>query len=365
LKEQLADFARRYPRNEKGGILLGTRSGGTAEVLAAVFPPQAVSWSSRCEFEATTLSDVCEALDTLGLSRPEGLRTIGWIHTHPNLQVFLSETDLETFRNWAALDPQAIALVLDPFARRDDLLVWNGAVQPVVVERRRRIGAPTLTRPDAERLARALLEQARDTAGECHVVTGTGAVSERGARPSERAPVAGFVIGRHVLESWEACQGVQPEPLGAWVVLSSSEAIRGPRCVSALVWAPWGGLDELAALRRALEIGAGQLQPVALLARAELAAGRREELCRMAEQVLPAQVGDASVWLATRQVGPERFSIRDLSDTLLRLRTVEMPEAERADLVRLCRACRERLAHATLRFPYLLIDELGAQRGGA
>ncbi|MFW9995801.1 MAG: helicase HerA domain-containing protein [Candidatus Odinarchaeota archaeon] len=39
---------------------------------------------------------------------------VGWIHSHPNMGLFLSSTDLSTHKNYEKLDSRAVALVIDP-----------------------------------------------------------------------------------------------------------------------------------------------------------------------------------------------------------------------------------------------------------
>ncbi|MBY0524623.1 MAG: Mov34/MPN/PAD-1 family protein [Gemmataceae bacterium] len=156
LAQSLEAFARAAPRAEVGGILLGTRHGPTTHALAAAFPPQAHSGWNRCEFETATLAAVCDALGTNAALRP-----VGWIHTHPHLGVFLSDTDVTTFRQWSALDPRAVALVLDPFAAGSEWLACNSRCRRVVLEVRER--APDSG--EAAHLARALARPGRAGSG--------------------------------------------------------------------------------------------------------------------------------------------------------------------------------------------------------
>jgi proteasome lid subunit RPN8/RPN11 len=56
-----------------------------------------------------------------------GKALIGWYHTHPDLGIFLSETDLERTHRVLFSEPFQIALVYDPVRRRAGYFFWEGA----------------------------------------------------------------------------------------------------------------------------------------------------------------------------------------------------------------------------------------------
>lgn len=47
----------------------------------------------------------------------ERLFVVGWAHSHPGIGVFMSDTDVETQKDFQSMFPDAVALVLDPFQR--------------------------------------------------------------------------------------------------------------------------------------------------------------------------------------------------------------------------------------------------------
>jgi hypothetical protein len=57
----------------------------------------------------------------------ERLEKFSWLHTHPNLSVFLSGTDRQTLTQIAGLDPDPRAVVVDVFQSRweDQVGVFN------------------------------------------------------------------------------------------------------------------------------------------------------------------------------------------------------------------------------------------------
>ncbi len=52
---------------------------------------------------------------------------IGWYHTHPDLGIFLSETDLERTHRVLFSEPFQVALVYDPVRGRAGYFFWEGA----------------------------------------------------------------------------------------------------------------------------------------------------------------------------------------------------------------------------------------------
>jgi STAM-binding protein len=90
------------------GILAGTLDDGKLVVKGLVLPKQ------------HGVSDMCECLDDEQLFNALLSRNwmdLGWIHTHPNHNLFLSSVDLHTHACKQQLLPEAIALVWAPQER--------------------------------------------------------------------------------------------------------------------------------------------------------------------------------------------------------------------------------------------------------
>lgn len=57
----------------------------------------------------------------------QGKALLGWYHTHPDLGIFLSETDLEKTHRVLFSEPFQIALVYDPVRQRAGYFFWEGS----------------------------------------------------------------------------------------------------------------------------------------------------------------------------------------------------------------------------------------------
>ncbi len=62
------------------------------------------------KLEESVMALVAEVL----LENLPDLYIVGWYHSHPGLNVFMSPIDIETQRTYQAMFPKAIALVIDP-----------------------------------------------------------------------------------------------------------------------------------------------------------------------------------------------------------------------------------------------------------
>lgn len=95
---------------ETCGVLCGREIGGAYFVTHLVLPRQ--------KGEA----DSCEMLneeDLIDIAAREGVITLGWIHTHPSQECFMSSMDLHTHLSYQLMLPEAIAIVLAPMAGTD------------------------------------------------------------------------------------------------------------------------------------------------------------------------------------------------------------------------------------------------------
>ena len=67
-------------------------------------------------------SDTCEMIDEDQLfeyQMKEDLITLGWIHTHPTQDCFLSSVDIHTQLSYQLMLPEAVAVVMAPQRRPD------------------------------------------------------------------------------------------------------------------------------------------------------------------------------------------------------------------------------------------------------
>jgi proteasome lid subunit RPN8/RPN11 len=58
-----------------------------------------------------------------------GKALLGWYHTHPDIGIFLSETDLEKTHRLLFAEPFQVALVYDPVRRKAGYFFWEGLQQ--------------------------------------------------------------------------------------------------------------------------------------------------------------------------------------------------------------------------------------------
>ncbi len=128
--DQTKAFTAPRGRMEMGGLLFGhVDEQGRNVCVAGIFPKQMQSTPSYCEFDGKWLAIGAAAALRANEAFPDEkspeIRVIGWIHTHPGLTVFLSGTDVSTFRKNMSFCPDGrfIAVVVDPLT--DESGVFN------------------------------------------------------------------------------------------------------------------------------------------------------------------------------------------------------------------------------------------------
>ncbi len=99
---------------EVAGLLVGKSAGKYLEIWDAVTGEQHGT-PGYVQLDENVMSRVAEQLAQDG----KGLYIVGWYHSHPGLNVFLSPTDIDTQKRYQLMYPKAVALVIDPvnFAR--------------------------------------------------------------------------------------------------------------------------------------------------------------------------------------------------------------------------------------------------------
>ncbi|MBT4059315.1 MAG: hypothetical protein HOE69_03305 [Euryarchaeota archaeon] len=108
-------------RVEMGGLLLGhVDENGNNVAVCGFFPKQTEENSGYCEFGGmynAIAAAACDyANDTVKGEKMPKLRIIGWIHTHPNIGIFLSAIDVNTYRMLRnqCHNRRFMAVVVDP-----------------------------------------------------------------------------------------------------------------------------------------------------------------------------------------------------------------------------------------------------------
>ncbi len=90
-------------------MLVGKSHSNIVEIWDAVTGEQHGT-AAFVHLDETVMANVAEQLSQSNT----GLYIVGWYHSHPGLDVFLSPTDIDTQRRYQLLYPKAVALVIDP-----------------------------------------------------------------------------------------------------------------------------------------------------------------------------------------------------------------------------------------------------------
>ena len=132
--EQAKAFTAPRGRLEMGGLLFGHVDGeGRNVCVVGLFPKQTEASPGYCEFEGKWMAVAAAAAgrandsvqDPEGGSETPTIRVIGWIHTHPGLDIFLSGIDVATYRQNMEYSPDGrfIAVVVDPLMGKDGVFL--------------------------------------------------------------------------------------------------------------------------------------------------------------------------------------------------------------------------------------------------
>jgi proteasome lid subunit RPN8/RPN11 len=128
--EQAWQHARRNRSVEVCGVLVGEwkrdAAGPFVEVRHIIESNAARSGPAEVTFTHDTWAAINREMDT----RHQGLRIVGWYHTHPDFGIFLSEYDVFIHRHFFSGAGQ-IAWVLDPIRNQEGLFRWRDN-QPVL-----------------------------------------------------------------------------------------------------------------------------------------------------------------------------------------------------------------------------------------
>jgi len=129
LIRQAGAFTAPRGRLEMGGLLLGhVDAEGNSVAVTGLFPEQLKESSGYCEFDGmwTALAAAaCDHANQIGENGTPELRVIGWIHTHPDIGIFLSGIDVTTYRALrnATPDRRFMAVVVDPLREENGVFL--------------------------------------------------------------------------------------------------------------------------------------------------------------------------------------------------------------------------------------------------
>ena len=127
--EQTRWFTAPRGRLEMGGLLFGhVDASGRNVIVCGFFPEQTQATSGYCEFDGRFLalaSSLADRANEVGAEYIPQIRVLGWIHTHPDIGIFLSGTDITTFGTMRAHsgDGRVVAVVVDPLRKEHGVFV--------------------------------------------------------------------------------------------------------------------------------------------------------------------------------------------------------------------------------------------------
>lgn len=97
------------PKIEVAGLLIGNYSSGHLAIVDTATGHQV---GSRASVELTPAVQAKVAEKLMEHRRKNYI--VGWYHSHPNIGIFMSGTDIHTQQNYQYFFPYAVALVIDP-----------------------------------------------------------------------------------------------------------------------------------------------------------------------------------------------------------------------------------------------------------
>ncbi|NEQ72774.1 MAG: hypothetical protein F6K23_06635 [Okeania sp. SIO2C9] len=119
---------------EQGGILFGNayedpQYGIYVEIKSAVAAPSTIGTGAHLEFTSDSWQGIMDYAKT---THPQE-NIVGWYHSHPNLGVFMSGTDMNTQRAFFH-HPWCVSIVCDPVRRKIGYFLGKNAESVQVVE---------------------------------------------------------------------------------------------------------------------------------------------------------------------------------------------------------------------------------------
>ena len=127
--KEIHRFTRNKTTNESGGMLVGTilEELGKTNIIISGFVEAKYTEATptTLKFTHETWEYVHKEIDR----RHKGKKIVGWIHTHPDFGIFLSEYDKFIHQNFFNEDYQ-VAYVVDPIQKNEGFYFWiNGKIE--------------------------------------------------------------------------------------------------------------------------------------------------------------------------------------------------------------------------------------------
>lgn len=122
-------FAKSKTDNERGGVLVGCviQEFGKTNIVVQGFIEAKFNESTSTTLKFT--HETWEYVHKEIARKYENGKIVGWIHTHPNFGIFLSEYDMFIHSNFFS-DENQIAYVIDPIQHDEGVYCWaNGKIE--------------------------------------------------------------------------------------------------------------------------------------------------------------------------------------------------------------------------------------------
>ena len=127
--KEIHKFTKNKTTNESGGMLVGTviEEFGKTNIVISGFVE-----AKFCEATPTTLKFTHETWEFVHKEiekKHKGKKIVGWIHTHPDFGIFLSEYDKFIHQNFFS-EAHQVAYVVDPIQNNEGFYFWiNGNIE--------------------------------------------------------------------------------------------------------------------------------------------------------------------------------------------------------------------------------------------
>lgn len=121
--KMIHNFTKNKTTNESGGVLIGSviEEFGKTNIIISGFIE-----AKYCEGTPTTLKFTHETWEYIHKEidkKYPDKKIVGWIHTHPNFGIFLSEYDMFIQKNFFN-EPYQVAYVIDPIQKIEGFYFW-------------------------------------------------------------------------------------------------------------------------------------------------------------------------------------------------------------------------------------------------
>lgn len=128
--ENVNQHACSEPNREVGGVLLGRAYRHEGVVYVEITETIPASLTRTGAAHVTFTPDTWSAVNREKEEHFSDLRIVGWYHTHPRMNIFLSRDDVFLHQNFFS-EPWQIALVVEPHKHYGGFFIWKGtAVRP-------------------------------------------------------------------------------------------------------------------------------------------------------------------------------------------------------------------------------------------